>query len=65
MYAESDRLRPTWCARLLEDCALLELLEHPRAPARERLENALGPDLAQKLLRTLALDDGVRSEAAA
>jgi hypothetical protein len=40
--------------RLLEDFAALERLDHTRLPARDRLQRALGGELAGLLLRALA-----------
>jgi hypothetical protein len=39
---------------LLRDCLALGKPEHRRPPAKVRLEEALGPELARKLLRSLA-----------
>jgi hypothetical protein len=38
---------------LLRDCLALGHPERRRAPAKVRLEEAVGPELARKLLRTL------------
>ena len=39
---------------LLRDCLALGKPEHRRPPAKVRLEEALGPELARKLLSSLA-----------
>jgi hypothetical protein len=39
---------------LLRDCLALGRPRRRRAPAKVRLEEALGPELAQKLLRSLS-----------
>jgi hypothetical protein len=41
-------------ALLLEHCAALERLDHARPSAFERLQGALGGDLARLLVRALA-----------
>jgi hypothetical protein len=38
---------------LLHHCAAIGRLDEPRAPARSRLDQALGPELAQLLVRAL------------
>jgi hypothetical protein len=45
---------PRGPARLLEDCAALERLDHTRLPARDRLQRVIGYELAGLLLRALA-----------
>ena len=40
--------------QLLRDCLALGRPSHRRPPAKLRLEEALGPELAQKLLRSLS-----------
>ena len=42
--------------RLLEDCAALQLLDETRPSARDRLQRAIGYELAGLLLRALARD---------
>ncbi len=39
---------------LLRDCLALGALPSPRVPARVRLEEALGPDLARRLVVSLS-----------
>ena len=39
---------------LLRDCLALGKPEHRRPPAKVRLEEALGPELARKLVRSLS-----------
>jgi hypothetical protein len=39
---------------VLRDCLALGHPRHRRAPAKVRLEEALGPELARKLLRSLS-----------
>jgi hypothetical protein len=51
-------------ARLLEDCAALERLDHLRPPARDRLQRVLGYELAGFLLRALAGDQRSRERVA-
>jgi hypothetical protein len=41
---------------LLRDCLALGHPRRRRPPAKLRLEEALGPDLAQKLLRSLSTE---------
>jgi hypothetical protein len=40
---------------LLRDCLALGVPEKRRRPAKVRLEEAVGPELAQKLLRSLSV----------
>lgn len=39
---------------LLRDCLALGAVPRPRVPARVRLEEALGPDLARRLVASLS-----------
>ena len=48
-------------ARLLEDCAALGRLDETRPSPRDRLQGALGYELAGLLLRALVRDQPARS----
>ena len=50
--------------RLLHHLETLEIGEKPRLPARRRLEAAVGRELAEILLRSLALPDARLAETA-
>jgi hypothetical protein len=41
---------------LLRDCLSLGGVVHERPPARQRLEETLGPELTERLLRSLMSD---------
>jgi hypothetical protein len=53
--AEAGRRPMTGSSRIVAHClALDEERSDPRAPARARLETALGPELAGRLVQALA-----------
>jgi hypothetical protein len=53
VVAASTRSEQRALARLAHDCAVLDRLSESRAPARERLEAEVGPDLATFLVGAL------------
>ena len=64
LAAHRHEAKRAGAARLLELCASLDLAQHPRRPARERLQEALGEELTHQLLRTLSGNGSARAAAA-